>query len=86
MPTLQYDLQTPYIPYRGIIDYEHVPYTKYVSIDIPNYNTYRPLDRYDKWPSWYKAYVPNPEFRHYLNNLLMRDLGIQRHRYVHTYW
>ncbi|KAJ8979306.1 hypothetical protein NQ317_004064 [Molorchus minor] len=86
MLPLQYDLQTPSIPFRNVIDYEHVPYTKYFSVDSPNYSSYRPLHRYDKWPAWYNAYLPVPEFRHYLNNLLMRDLGITRHKYVHTYW
>lgn len=80
MLALQYDLQTPVISrrnvYRHIIDYEHVPGTKYPSVDIPMYNEYRPLDRYDKWPTWYKAHLHRPEFRHYLNNLLMRDVGV----------
>lgn len=76
MHSLQYDLQIPYIPNRRVIDYEHVPYTKYHSIYVPNYNTYRPLDKYDKWPAWYQAYKHMPEFRHYLNNTLMRDVGV----------
>lgn len=77
MIQLQYDLQTPYVrPYHGVIDYEHVPYTKYVSADIPDYRAYRPLDRYDKWPAWYHGYTYMPEFRNYLNNLLLRDFGV----------
>lgn len=77
MLQLQYDLQIPYIrPYRWVIDYEHVPNTKYVSVDIPDYRAYRPLDRYDKWPAWYHGYTYMPEFRNYLNNLLLRDLGV----------
>ncbi|KAJ8924511.1 hypothetical protein NQ315_007309 [Exocentrus adspersus] len=83
---LQYDLQVPYISRRRVIDYEHVPYTKYPTTALPNYSIYRPVDRYDKWPKWYQAYHHIPEVRFYLNNLLMRDFDVPRHKYVHTYW
>lgn len=66
-----------YEPRYGIIDSEYWPYSKYVSVDVPNYRINRPLDYYDKWPSYYYMYLPIPEYRRYLNNLLLRDLRVR---------
>nr|CAH7767478.1 unnamed protein product [Callosobruchus chinensis] len=74
---LRYDLQPVRIPERQVIDYEHVPRTKYPTTLLPNYSWNRPMDRYDYWPKWYGAHTYMPEFRHYLNNLLMRDCGVR---------
>ncbi|KAJ8979307.1 hypothetical protein NQ317_004065 [Molorchus minor] len=75
-----------YEPRYGIIDYGAWPYSKYASIDIPDYKINRPLDYYDKWPEWYPIYLPIPEFRRYLNNLLLRDLRLRQYNFVHTYY
>lgn len=65
-----------YEPRHGIIDYECWPISKYVPVDIPDYKYNKPLDYYDKWPAYYRTYLPIPEFRTYLNNLLLRDLRV----------
>lgn len=66
-----------YEPRHGIIDYECWPISKYVPVDIPDYKFNKPLDYYDKWPAYYRTYLPIPEFRTYLNNLLLRDLRVR---------
>ncbi|KAG5894661.1 hypothetical protein JTB14_017370 [Gonioctena quinquepunctata] len=75
-----------YEPRYGIIDSEYWPYSKYVSVDIPNYRVDRPLDYYDKWPAYYRIYTPIPEFRRYLNNLLLRDMRLRQYDFKHTYY
>lgn len=65
-----------YEPRHGIIDYECWPISKYVPVDIPDYKYDKPLDYYEKWPAYYRMYLPIPEFRTYLNNLLLRDLRV----------
>lgn len=53
------------------------PVSQHVPIDIPDYRITKPLDYYDKWPWYYPIYLRVPEFRTYLNNLLLRDMRVR---------
>ncbi|KAJ8924510.1 hypothetical protein NQ315_007308 [Exocentrus adspersus] len=67
-------LELQYQPRHGMVRSECWPYSKYIPVDIPDYKINKPLDYYDRWPSYYYMYLPIPEYRRYLNNLLLRDL------------